>query len=164
MGVASYIVGYIEEAWPGVAAGGDPRMMEKLTAAADSIARHNEATLEALPKHDRFPPLCRDMFSWAPSDVPMIRYKNRLLHFAASMKQIDSSMRTWLDKVESLLKTLYWESAYVRIQTAYMGTCEFAWQVPSEWLESTCKGDVKPIAAWQFSSTMEPEELESLRG
>ena len=163
MGVASYIVGYIEEAWPGVAAGGDPRVMEKLTAAADLIARHNEATLKSLPEHDEFPPLCRPMFSWAPSHAPMITYKNRLIHFAASMKQIDSSTRTWLDKVDSLLKTLYWESAYVRVQTAYMGTYEFTWQVPFEWIEMTCKGEVQPITTWRFSSNMEQQELESLR-
>lgn len=163
MGTASYIVGYIEEAWPGLAGGGDPAQIEKLKRTADEISCHNESVLSGLPKQDSFPPLCCDLFSWAPSDTPMIAYRNRLIHFAASMKQVDPSIRTWLDKVEALLLRLYWESAYIRIQTAYIGTYEFTWQVPFEWLEKTCKGQLSPIECWTFETNMDLTELESLR-
>ncbi|MCR9202868.1 MAG: hypothetical protein NXI04_29840 [Planctomycetaceae bacterium] len=129
MGTASYIVGYIEEAWPGLAGGGDPDQITKLKDAAATIARHNETTLNSLPKEDEYPPLCRGMFSWASSDAIMITYKNRLIHFAAAMKEIDPETRTWLDKIDALLRKLYWESAYIRIETAYIGTHEFTWQV-----------------------------------
>ena len=163
MGTASYIVGYIEEAWPGLAGCGDADQIAKLKGAAATIARHNEATLNSLPQEDEYPPLCRDMFSWAPSNAIMITYKNRLIHFAAALKEIDPEIRTWLDKIDALLRTLYWESAYARIETAYIGTREFTWQVATEWMENMCKGDVSPITTWKFESTMAAEQLESLR-
>jgi hypothetical protein len=29
------------------------------------------------------------MFGWAPADAPLVVYRNRLIHFAASLKQPD---------------------------------------------------------------------------
>jgi hypothetical protein len=163
MGVNSFLIGYIEEAWPGEAAGGDPAVLEHLQETHRTIGRHNDETLEALPERDEFPPLCRSMFGWPPAGAAMITYRNRLIHFAASMKEVDWYLRDWLDKFEGLLCRLYWESAYVRVETAYLGPHEFRWQPTSAWVESLCKGRLSPIQKWSFSTTMNASELDRLR-
>jgi hypothetical protein len=163
MGVRSSLIGYVEEAWPGEAAGGDPTILAHLQETARIIARHNEAALEALPEHDEFPPLCRPMFGWPPAGAAMITYTHRLIHLAASMKELDWYLRDWLDKFEGLLRRLYWESAFVRVETAYLGTHEFSWRPTRKWVECLCEGRLSPIKEWAFRSTMESSELDGLR-
>jgi hypothetical protein len=163
MGVSSFLIGYIEEAWPGVAAGGDEAVLAHLEEAHRTLGRHNDAALQALPEQDEFPPLCRSMFGWPPAGAAMITYRNRLIHFAASMKEVDWYLRDWLDKFEALLRRLYWESAYARVETAYLGPHEFRWRPASEWVESLCKGRLTPIEKWSFTSTMDARALDRLR-
>lgn len=163
MGVQSRLVGYVEEAWPGVAAGGDPTLMQHLHDTAREIGRHNEAVLEGLPSEDDWPPLCRPMFGWAPANAPMIAYKNRLIHLAASLKEMDWELRDWLDKFEGLLRRLYWESAFVRFEGAYLGVSEFTWRPARPWVEGLCRGRLAPITEWAFTSTMPAEDLAQLR-
>ncbi len=56
---------------------------------AHIIPRHNEVALEVLPEEDEFPPLCRPMFGWPTAGAAMITYRSRLIHLAASMKEVD---------------------------------------------------------------------------
>jgi hypothetical protein len=163
MGVQSKLVGYIEEAWPGLAAGGNQILMDHLIATDQQISRHNENVLGTLPEVDEWPPLCRPMFAWAPVKTPMIVYKNRLIHFAASLKEMDWELRDWLDKFEALLRRLYWESAHIRFEAAYLGVHEFTYRPTDGWVQELCQGRVTPIADWSFSSTLPPEDLANLR-
>jgi hypothetical protein len=163
MGVQSRLLGYIEEAWPGVAAGGDAARMEQLLEAHRQIGAHNEQVLGSLPLEDEWPPLCRPMFAWAPAGAAMIVYKNRLIHMGASLKQLDWALREWLDKFEELLRALYWESAYVRFEAAYLGIHEFTWRPTEAWVRELCQGRLAPIREWTFTSTLPAEELEGLR-
>jgi hypothetical protein len=163
MGVSSILMGYVREARPGEAAGGDPALLANLQETARVIARHNEAVLESLPERGEFPPLCRHMFGWPPTDDFMITYKNRLFHLAAAMKEVDWYLRDWLDQFEGLLRQLYWESAFVRVETAYLGTHEFCWRPMREWVDQLCKGSLSPIRMWSFSTTMEASDLDRLR-
>ena len=163
MGTATRLVGYIEEAWPGLAAGGDAARMEELLEADRRIGRHNESVLEALGVEDTWPPLCRPMFGWAPAEAPMITYRNRLIHLGASLKDLDWSARDWLDKFESLLCRLYWESAYIRCEFGYLGTHEFQWRPPESWVKELCQARLAPIQEWSFESTLPASELEQLR-
>ncbi len=163
MGMTSFLLGYIQEAWPGLAAGGDPALLAQLQETARAVVRHNNAVLEALPEEDEFPPLCGAMFGWPFAGAPMITYTTRLIHLAASMKEVDWYLRDWLDKFEDLLRRLYWRSAYVRVETAYLGKHEFSWRPAEKWVESLCKGRLNSIQTWSFSSTMEAAELDRLR-
>jgi hypothetical protein len=105
------------------------------------------------------------MFGWPPPEAPMITYpRNRLIHLAASMNQIDSDLRDWLDKFERLLRRLYWESAFVRVQTAYLGTHEFSWRPSDDWSTDMHKGRLRPVTDWTFTSTMDAADLNDLRG
>jgi hypothetical protein len=145
MGVATRLLGYIEEAWPGLAGGGDPVRMEKLLEVDRLIGRHNESVLEALAAEDSWPPLCRAMFAWAPSDLPMITYKRRLIVVAASLKNLEGATRNWLDKFEALLRQLYWESAYIRCEFGLYGPHEFRWRPPDSWIDELCQARLSPI-------------------
>jgi len=163
MGVQSLLVGYIKEAWPGLAGGGHGPTLDRLRAADREISAHNERVLESLPAEDTWPPLSRPMFGWAPVDAPMVVYKNRLIHFAASFKQPDWELRDWLEKFEGLLRRLYWESVYVRFEGAYLGIHEFTWRPTEAWVKELCQGLLVPIAEWSFTSSMPAGELEGLR-
>ena len=162
MGAQSKLVGYIEEAWPGRATSNQTLAVE-LIAAEQQISRHNENVLGALPEVDEWPPLCRPMFAWTPVKTPMIVYKNRLIHFAASLKEMDWELRDWLDKFETLLRNLYWESAYIRFEAAYIGVHEFNYRPTDGWVQELCQGRVTPIGGWSFSSTLPAEDLAKLR-
>jgi hypothetical protein len=161
--VQSYLIGYIEEAWPGVASGGDPERLERLQDAATQIARRNDAVLNALPERDEWPPLCRPMFGWPPPDDPSIAFRSRLIHFAAIQKELDQWLRDWIDKFEGLLRSLYWESVYVRVETAYLGTYEFGWRPTDGWLSDLHAIRLRPVTEWSFVSSMDLEELNGLR-
>ena len=163
MGVQSRLLGYIEEAWLGAAAGGDPALIQHLIDTARGISRHNEEVLGGLSEADEWPPICRPMFAWAPANAPLIVYKNRLIHLAASLKEMDWELPHWLDKFESLLRRLYWESAYIRFQAAYLGTHEFTWRSSKAWVTELCRGRLTPITEWSFSSTLSAEKLARLR-
>jgi hypothetical protein len=163
MGVQSLLVGYIEEAWPGLAGGGDPDRLDRLRELDRKISEHNERVLEALPAEDAWPPLCRPMFGWPSADAPMVVYRNRLIHLAASLKQPDWELRDWLDKFESLLRRLYWESAYVRFEGGYLGVHEFTWRPAERWVRDLCQARLGPIDEWLFTSTVPAEDLARLR-
>src|SRR5215212_1237823 len=102
--VHSYLLGYIEEAWPGAATRGDPERPKRLQDAAIQISRSNDAALNALPERDEWPPLCRPMFGWPTPDDPSIAFRSRLIHFAAIQKELDQWLRDWIDKFEGLLR------------------------------------------------------------
>jgi hypothetical protein len=162
MGVATRLLGYIEEAWPGLAGGGDPVRMEQLLEADRRIGRHNESVLQALKAEDSWPPLCRPMFAWAPADSPMITYKNRLILVGASLKNLEGATRNWLDQFEALLRQLYWESAYIRCEFGLYGPHEFRWQPPESWVKELCQARLSPIQEWSFESTLQELEKEKL--
>jgi hypothetical protein len=163
MGVPTIFLGYIREAWPGASAGGDASFLARLVATSASIKAHNETVLSNLPMEDSFPPLCRPMFAWPHADTPLISYKYRIIHVGACVKDADFVARDWLDKFEQVLRKLYWESAYVRIETVYTGTHEFTWRVTDHWTNDLCRGKVHPINEWAFTSTTDPAELERMR-
>lgn len=159
MGVALLFVGYIQEAWPGNA--GDVDEKQRKRAIVAKIGEQTEQVLAALPDPDVWPPLSKSMFGWPKVNAPLITYEQRLVHFAASMKNVDFALRDWLDKFESLLRQLYWNEAYVRVEQGYIGTHEFRWKPNDAWLDSLLKGRLTPITDWDFRTTL--GHLDSLR-
>jgi hypothetical protein len=161
MSVVTIFVGYIEEAWPG--SSGDYQLQARKTAVEEEICRHNERVIDGLPVEDAFPALCRGMFGMDREKSAGISFRNRPIHFAASMKNADFCIRDWLDKFEGLLREMYWESAYVRIKGGYLGAYEFQWKPEREWVEEMCKRELRKITAWEFKSSMEEKRLKSMR-
>jgi hypothetical protein len=163
MGIRSFVFGYIEEAWPGARSNGSPGHAQLLANNARAIERHNEEILSSLPTQDGWPPLVKQMFAWSPADAPMINYKTRPIHFAASLKEVDWDLRDWMDKFESLLRRLYWEKAVVHFHAAYLGEHRFTWRPSQQWVDKLTNGVLEPITQWEFEGSMDVNELHRLR-
>jgi hypothetical protein len=159
MGVALLFLGYIQEAWPGSAGDGEEKQRKLEICAA--IARRTDKVLADLPNEDEFPPLCKPMFGCLPPRATSITYERRLIHFAASMKNVDFALRDWLDKFENLLRQLYWQEAYLRVEQGYIGMHEFRWKPKKDWIEALYSGRISAITSWEFVTSL--EYLESLR-
>lgn len=120
MSVTTFIIGYIVEAWPGRSGSSDPEQLARLEEIEATIREHSEKVLRELPEEGVWPPLCRPMFSLPPASARMIVHRRRLIHFGAALHELDFEVRDWLDKFESLLRNLYWHSAYVRVEAVYV--------------------------------------------
>ena len=159
MGVAMIFVGYIQEAWPGN--GGENEQRQWKAKLFSEIMSQTDQVISALPEADEWPPLSRGMFGWPPPGPSYFTYESRVIHFGASMKNVDFVLRDWLDKFESLLRKLAWEEAYVRVEQGYIGPQEFRWTPSRKWIEDLKEGHVIPITEWEFTTTV--SDLESLR-
>lgn len=106
MGAKSLIIGYIEEPF-----------------IADQhknflVKDHNRAKLFILPKIDQWPRITRGFFSVSGSEET---YSNSLIYFGGTFKQIEDEWSQWLDKFESLLRTLIWMRVKLLLETEYRG-------------------------------------------
>ena len=73
--------------------------------------------LESLPLDDDYPALTRNMFSLTSAryGVPGL-YKERVIHFGLTVKDVKDSWDQWLDKFEALLETFDWNEARVHLE------------------------------------------------
>jgi hypothetical protein len=156
MGVALLFLGFIQEAHPGSAGNNDEKRRKVDISLA--VGRQTDEVLESLPDEDKWPPLCKPMFGWPPSGAPLITYERRLVHFAASVKNVDFALRDWLDKFESLLRRLYWQEAYLRVEQGYIGPHEFRWRPKKNWIDALYGGHITPITEWDFTTTLDNQE------
>lgn len=159
MGVPLVLIGYIQEAWPGAA--GENEVLQRKVDLDAAIQANTDAVLAALPQEDNWPPLCKPMFGWPRADEPLITYRHRVIHCAASIKNADFAIRDWLDKFESLLRKLHWIEAYIRIDGGYIGVHEFHWTPKRPWLDALHDGYSKPPVDWDFTTTL--EDLDAMR-
>lgn len=159
MSMQLLFVGYILEAQPGYA-GGDEETQRKREIDL-VIKQRTDQVLGALPEEDGWLPICKPMFNCPPDYWHGITYWQRLVHFGASMKNVDFLLRDWLDKFEALLRQLYWQEAYLRIEHGYLGTHEFRWKPKQDWLDALFSGRLLPITAWDFTTTL--DHLDELR-
>jgi len=163
MGMKSFLYGYIEEAWPGARTDGSAMRRQLLLDNTRSIEQHNDQKLQMLPLEDKWPPVSRHMFACPPWDAPMINFRTRPIHFAASLKEVDFELRDWLDKFEALLRQLYWEKAVVHFDGAYIGSQKFEWRPAIEWVHRLTDGVLEPIVDWTFDSSIDKLELDRFR-
>jgi|GEM_PF-2102267 len=153
MGMKSVLYGYIEEASADVGCDASDRSNQNL------IAVHNQAIISTLPEIDEWPPLPRSIFSMPPPNAPMVCYRNRPIHFAAILKEVDWEMAAWLDKFEALLHKLHWESALVHLSGAYIGPHAFEWRVASESFTQDDQGRLDQPKIWRFNTTLKDVDL-----
>lgn len=116
MGHESIIYGYIKGS---MLKGGTPRSYD--------LHPLNRAVINTLPKTDQWPFFTRSMFSYPGNDVVSGRYRRQIIHFGASLKQVESDWEEWLSKFESLLKRLYWQEAKLHLETELVGNHTYIW-------------------------------------
>jgi hypothetical protein len=117
----SYLVGYIT--YPSMMAG-----IDTFTVWSDMPhVKHLQSVIDGLPEIDTFPYLSREMFSITTEHNI---YRDGVIHFAASMKDIVSFWNEWEEKFERFLSRLgtSWYEAKVFVWDEYMGDFIIKWQ------------------------------------
>jgi hypothetical protein len=101
--------------------------------AQDSVARAerraNWAAIQALPVgiDDEWSLICREMFAMPGDHIFSGTYQTQLIHFAASYRAVEYEWESWLRQFETLLKSMYWVSATVHLETELSGKHTFSW-------------------------------------
>ncbi|MDO6806357.1 hypothetical protein Q4595_28125, partial [Wenyingzhuangia sp. 1_MG-2023] len=72
--------------------------------------------------------LCREMFSMPGQHLLNGTYQTHIIHFAASYRAVEYEWESWLRQFESLLKSMFWVSATVHLETELSGKHTFNWQ------------------------------------
>ena len=98
--------------------------------AARRERRSNLAAIQMLPLgiEDDWSLLKREMFSMTGDDIFTGAYQTQVIHFAASYRAVEYEWESWLRQFEALLKSMYWVSATVHLETELSGRHTFNWQ------------------------------------
>ncbi len=147
MGMKDILYGYIREATPGRAGGPEKILLKEQL--AKEIKEHNKSMIENLPIDDEWPFLSRPMFYHVPSGH-LLDYKNPVIIFGGSFKDICYEWHEWLPKFENLIGQLYWESIVITLDSETVGERKFSWSTKSEWFKKMCDGQLEKITEWDF--------------
>ncbi|MBE0483808.1 MAG: hypothetical protein IBX52_09965 [Bacterioplanes sp.] len=111
--------------------------------------RANWSAIQNLPLgvDDEWSFLCREMFSMPGDDVFTGTYQTQIIHFAASYQAVEYEWEHWLRQFEALLKTMYWFSATVHLETELSGKHTFNWQADS--LHSPSDAELRMNCEWE---------------
>jgi hypothetical protein len=150
MGMIDILNGYIIEASPGYGGGPEERVLK--TQMATDIRKHNWSVVQQLPGEDRWPVLHPKMFYPIP-DQHLLKYKDPLIIFGGSFKQIADDWESWLIMFEEMLRKMYWEDVQLSLHSEMIGTHHFRWKVKSDWFVKMCNRDLQPITEWDFTGT-----------
>ena len=88
----------------------------------------NLAALASLPESDTWPFLVRSMFAMTESGQVCVDYKSRLIHFAASLKEVEGEWGEWIEKFERFLGKIDGTSVSLHLETEWYGNMFFEWE------------------------------------
>lgn len=111
--------------------------------------RSNKMAIRSLPRaiEDEWSLLCQDMFSMPGDSIFSGTYQTQLIHFAASYRAVEYEWECWLKQFESLLKSMYWLSATVHLETELSGKHTFNWLVEKGHTPSD--GELRMNCEWE---------------
>ena len=136
MAQQSIIYGYIQGA-------------EWMSSDIHRLHRLNREIIAGLPEKDAFPPLTRQMFA-APSEGNDPASRGQIIHFGASIYEVELEWRKWLEKFEALLRKLYWFNAVVHLRTEMIGDHEYDWTVDANQIVHFFNDPPRPATKWFF--------------
>lgn len=113
----------------------------------------NRQVLASLPSGEAWPFLGREMFSRCETEGEGL-YQTQVIHFGASYRALEYEWRLWMEQFEALLKSLYWASAVVHLETELNGCHTFRWD-SERGFHSPQENDMRVRCIW---------EREGLRG
>lgn len=115
------------------------------------LQRWNRERIERLPRSDAWPFLTRGMFA-IPGDEPDEgTFRSQVIHFGATLKEVEWSWHLWLPKLEALLRELYWEEAHVHLRTeATVGHHHYAYRAREVAKRIFDSEPPLPIADWEL--------------
>lgn len=114
------------------------------------LHRLNRDIIQALPEDDTYPYLTRGMFAVPGAEPQQGTFRSQVIHFAASLKEVESDWRKWLEKFEGLLRKLYWFSAMVHLRGEVVGDHDYEWTVDANQIVHFLKDSPKPPTKWYF--------------
>lgn len=120
-----------------------------------TVNAHNAAVINALPIGDDWPPLSRGMFAMTENppyeEGCPLNYRGNLIHFGASLKQVEEEWQEWKVKFEALLEKMLWMEAHVHFVTEYSSVISFEWTVKTDYLKEHDSTKVPPPRQyWEF--------------
>lgn len=116
-------------------------------------SRTNQKAIQMLPSSldFDFPLLCREMFSMSGGDSDDIfsgTYHTQIIHFAASYRAIEYEWESWIGKFEEVLRSMYWMSATVHLETELSGKHTFNWVAHGAGHRPT-NDELKMVCEWE---------------
>lgn len=79
--------------------------------------RLNKMIIDELPTEDEYPQITKLMFNTPTVKFGDGLYKDQVITFGASYKEVYDDWKDWLIKFENLLSKLYWNNAIVYLET-----------------------------------------------
>lgn len=115
--------------------------------------RTNWAAIQELPSNldDDWPFLSREMFSMPGPDVYSGTYHTQLIHFAASYNSIEYEWERWISRFEAMLRSMYWLSATVHLETELSGKHTFSWESAGAG-HNPSDSELKMVCEWERES------------
>src|SRR5690349_18278400 len=97
------------------------------------LQKANLRVLRTLPVRDEWPPLTRDMF-WSTPLGSSETFIHQVIHFGGSINGLEwGNVPVWIEKVESLLRRLYWIEATAHVWTDFIdGAYQFWWKIADD--------------------------------
>jgi hypothetical protein len=117
------------------------------------LHRLNRETIAALPEKDTFPELSRGMFAVPADASDPSASRNQIIHFGASIYEVELEWRRWLEKFEALLRKLYWFNAVVHLRTEMIGDHEYDWTVDANQIVHFFNDPPRAATKWFFDGS-----------
>jgi hypothetical protein len=115
----------------------------------------NQQAIANIPATDEWPWLVRGMFA-PPAPWPRGTYRSQIIHFGASLKDDPADEAVWASftaKFEAVLRTLYWHSAVLHLETDFIPHRTYRW-VPTQAATDRLFDDPpQPVSEWERSVT-----------
>jgi len=123
------------------------------TSKLDQVERRrvNRLAVAHLPPSESWQFLNREMFSVPENQPAQGHFMTEVMHFGSSYNSIEYEWDQWVAQFEELLRSMYWVTATVHLETELRGTHSFVWtpdgdyhipgssdiNVKCEWLHET---------------------------
>jgi hypothetical protein len=121
-----------------------------------ALDEFNASAIAKLPKEQERPEVTPAMFTVPRVGDPGIpRYRLQVIHFGASYNGLAWDWPTFLDKFESLLKTMAWTKAHLLLDADLLGDFQYQWQAKQPYDPNRLAG----VSQWEFKGgprTFEP--------
>lgn len=82
--------------------------------------------IRSLGEDNQYPCIRAEMFSLGASESPYY-YKNPIISFGASYKQVEHEWEFFILKFENILRNIEFETAKIQLETEILGTYNFFW-------------------------------------
>jgi hypothetical protein len=112
----------------------------------------NQQVIETLPRSvsPGSYQLQRGFFT-VPFREPWGFYRSQMIHFGASYNHFEAGWPEWLDAFERLLASLFWEKAFLHLESEYFGRQDYQWIAD---VSPMLEAPPRPIKKWKFEGGM----------